>query len=250
MIHRRVSQIVTIFIVGFLLSTVAKAQQINTLTLKEKRAGWKLLFNGENLKGWHSYLENNPGKDWSVQNHAIMLRKSASSQPRDYADLITNKTYKNFDLKLEWKMRPCVDSGIMFYVHESPKYKHTYETGPEMQIADLTCTKPDSRVLKERAGAIFALIPVDTVWVKRAERWNHYEIIANNGHLKCFNNDHKIIDTYLWDSHWRKLISNSKFSMMPRFGTFHKGHISLQGTEKKGKSEIKIWFRNIKIKRL
>jgi hypothetical protein len=228
----------------------AKAQQVNTLTPQENKNGWKLLFNGKNLKGWHSYLEKSPGKDWSVQNNAIILKKPADSQPEDYADLVTNKEYKNFDLKLEWKMKPCVDSGIMLYVHESPKYKQTYETGPEMQIADLACTKPDSRVLRERAGAIFALIPVDTVWVKRAGRWNHYEIIANNGHLECFNNGHKVIDTHLWDNHWRKLISNSKFRVMPRFGTFHKGHISLQGTEKKGKSGIKIWFRNIKIKRL
>jgi hypothetical protein len=247
---RRLIWVIVLFITGCLLSTVTKAQQTNTLTAREEANGWKSLFNGKNLNGWHSYLEKNPGAAWSVKDNAIMLKKSADSQSKDYADLVTDQEYKNFDLKLEWKMKPCVDSGVIFYVHESPKYKQTYETGPELQIADLACTEPDSRVLKERAGAIFALIPVDTVWVKRAGNWNHYEIIANKGHLKCFVNGHKVIDTYLWDDDWRKLISKSKFKNMPRFGTFRKGHISLQGTEDKGEPGIKIWFRNIKIKRL
>jgi len=247
---KKIVRIILLIIIGCLISAIAYGQKVNTLTPKEKQNGWKLLFNGKNLDGWHSYLEHSPGKDWSVQHHAIMLKKPNGSRPADYADLTTNQEYKNFDLKLEWKMKPCVDSGVMFYVHESPKYKQTYETGPEMQIADLGCTKPDSRVLKERAGDLFALIPVDTVQVKHAGKWNHYEIIANHGHLQFFNNGHKILDTHLWDRHWRQLIAHSKFKNWPNFGTFRKGHISLQGTEHKGKSKIKIWFRNIRIKRL
>ncbi|HEY1872218.1 MAG TPA: DUF1080 domain-containing protein, partial [Chitinophagaceae bacterium] len=38
--------------------------QNNSLTAKEKQEGWRLLFNGKDLQGWHSYLLNKPGKAW------------------------------------------------------------------------------------------------------------------------------------------------------------------------------------------
>lgn len=103
---------------------LAQAQAPNTLTPQEQHQGWHLLFNGHDLQGWHSYLEKSPGKDWSVIDGAIQLSKTNQDPPADYADLLTNGQYSNFDLKLEWKARPCIDSGVMFYVHESPEYRN------------------------------------------------------------------------------------------------------------------------------
>jgi hypothetical protein len=247
---RMIAGIAAAAISGCLFSAIARAQQPNNLTPQEKADGWKLLFNGKNLDGWHSYLEKGPGRDWSVQHGAIQLKKTNADPANDYADLVTNDEFGNFDLKLEWKAKPCIDSGVMFYVHESPEYKQTYETGIEMQIADLSCTVPDSRILMERAGDIFDLISDKVEWVKPAGQWNQYEILAENGHVQLFQNGHKVIDTDLNGRAWKELVANSKFSKMPNYGTFRKGHISLQGTEPKGKPGIKIWFRNIKIKQL
>lgn len=216
----------------------------NTLTAAEKAAGWQLLFDGHDLKGWHSYLEKAPGKAWQVQDGAIYLNKNDQSQYPDFADLVTDAEYGNFDFKMDWKMEPCANSGLMFYVHEDPRYKETYETGPEMQIADLSCS-PDSRILKCRAGDLYDLIPADTEWVTEGGKWNTYEVIADHGHLQLLQNGHKIIDTHLWNQQWKDLIAHSKFATMPHFGTFTKGHISFQGTE-----NGKLWFRNVKIRKL
>lgn len=235
---------------GFLLPAMAMAQQPNTLTPQEKQDGWQLLFNGKNLDGWHSYLENSPGKDWAVHNGTIVLNKRNTDPSKDYQDLTTNEEFENFDLKLEWKAKPCIDSGVMFYVHESPKYNQPYETGPEMQIADLACTVQDSRILKERSGDIFDLISDKVEWVNLAGQWNQFEIIADNGHVQLFQNEHKVVDTNLNSDEWKNLVANSKFSKMPNFGTFRKGRISIQGTEPKGKPGVRIQFRNIKIKKL
>lgn len=246
-----IAVLTTAVIGGGLFSATAQTQPPNTLTPQEKADGWKLLFNGKNLDGWHSYHENGPAKDWSVQHGAIVLKKNNTDPLQDDADLVTNGQFSNFDFKIEWKAKPCIDSGVMFYIHESPEYKGTYSTGPEMQIADLSCTEPDSRMLKERAGDLFDLIPVDVEWVKPAGQWNQYEIIADNGHLQLFQNGHKVIDTELWRDHWKKLIAKSSyFAKLPNYGTFRTGHISLQGTEHKGKPGVKIMFRNIKIKEL
>lgn len=229
---------------------MARAQAPNTLTAQQKQEGWHLLFNGKNLKGWHSYLQKGPARDWSVVDGAIQLKKTNQDPPADYADLVTNGQYRNFDLKLQWKARPCIDSGVMFDVHESPQYRNTYDTGIEMQIADLACTVPDSRILKERSGDIFAMISDKVEWVKPAGEWNQFEIIQDHGHLQLFQNGHKVIETQLWDQHWKNLIAHSKFVRMPGFSKYHSGHISLQGTEPKGKPGVKILFRNIMIRKL
>ncbi len=229
---------------------MVQAQEANTLSAQEKAAGWQLLFNGKNLDGWHSYLQKGPAKDWNVDNGAIMLERSRTGDEKDFADLVTDAEYSNFDLKLEWKMTPCADSGVMFYVHESTKYAETYETGPEMQIADLVCTKPDSQVLYERSGDLFDLISSDVERVHEAGNWNDFEIIADHGHIQFFQNGYKVIDTYFWNDDWRKLVARTKFAQWPDFGTFRTGHISLQGTEDKGELPIRIWFRNIKLRQL
>jgi hypothetical protein len=233
-----------VLIAATFFSNITLAQTPNTLTAKEKSEGWMLLFNGKDLSGWHSYLQEAPGKAWQVHNGTIMLNKNDKSVYEDYADLVTDEEYGDFDLKMEWKMEPCANSGLMIYVHESPEYKDTYESGPEMQIADLACND-DGRILKCRAGALYDLVPADTEWVNQAPAWNLYEIISKNGHLEFFQNGHKILQTDLWNDHWREMIKNSKFVEWPGFGTFKKGHISLQGTE-----NGKLWYRNIKIRKL
>jgi len=218
--------------------------QQNILTTKEREDGWKLLFNGKDLQGWHSYMAKKPGKAWQVQNGNIFLNKNKSSVSNDFADLVTDDEFENFDFKVEWKMEPCANSGVMFYVHESSDFKDTYESGPEMQITDLACND-DGRILKCRAGDLYDLIPSDTEWVNAAPQWNRYEIISNKGRLTFIQNGHKIVETDMWNDHWRDMIRNSKFVEWPGFGTFKKGHISFQGTE-----TGKLWYRNIKIRKL
>lgn len=231
------------FLACIMIISVATAQA-NTLTTKEKQEGWKLLFNGKDLNGWHSYLEKRAGKAWQVNGATIFLNKNDSSEYNDFADLVTDAEFADFDLKLEFKTDTCANSGVMFYVHESPEYKNTWETGPEMQIDEITCG-PDHEHLLNRAGTLYDLIAVDSEYAKPADEWNEYEIKANKGHLQLYQNGHKVVDTQMWNDAWKKLVAGSKFIDMPAFGTFRKGHIAFQGTE-----NGKIWFRNIRIKML
>ena len=220
---------------------IAIAQQ-NTLTAKEKQEGWKLLFNGKDLQGWHSYLQKKPGKAWQVEDEAIFINESDKNA--DKTDLTSNEEFENFDLKLEFKTDTCANSGVIFYVHESPEYKNTWETGPEMQIDDVVCG-PDHLSKMNRMGTLYDLYPVDSEYVGPSGKWYEFEIKADHGHLQLFEDGHKVVDAQMWNQHWKDLIAAVKFKDMPGFGTFHKGHIAFQGTE-----NGKIWFRNIKIKSL
>ena len=234
-----------IFIVIFCAAcNLTNSQQANTLSSQEKKDGWQLLFNEKDLTGWHSYLQQNPGKAWQVEDGAIYLNKNDKNVYEDFADLTSDAEFENFDLKLEFKTDTCANSGVMFYVHESPEYKNSWETGPEMQIDDVVCG-PDHLSKMNGAGTLYDLYPADSEYIGPSGKWYQYEIKADHGHVQLFEEGHKVVDAYLWNQDWKDRIAAVKFKDMPGFGTFHKGHIALQGTE-----NGKIWFRNIKIKQL
>src|SRR6187551_1433600 len=113
----------TIFLAAVCFNSIIAVAQENTLTAKEKQEGWQLLFNGKDLKGWHSYMQNKPGRAWQVQNGMIFLNKNKQSVSADFGDLVTDEEFENFHFTVEWKMEPCANSGVMFYVHESSEFK-------------------------------------------------------------------------------------------------------------------------------
>ena len=212
----------------------------STSDTKGKAAGWKDLFDGKTTKGWHSYGKTQADAQWEVKDGALHLDKSKGGS----GDLVTEGVYGNFDLKLEWKISPKGNSGILFYVQENPsKYEEAYYTGPEMQVLD-NDGHPDGKIHKHRAGDLYDLVPCSKETVKPVGQWNEVEIISNNGSLKLFLNGVNVVSTTLWDDAWKKLVAGSKFKQWPDFGTFKSGKIDLQdhGNE--------VWYRNIKIKEL
>lgn len=239
---------------AILLFSFATAQmknsKENSLTEKEKKEGWQLLFDGKTTKGWHTYAENKVGNAWKVENGALALVNDGNQgyQTKEGGDIVTNQEFSNFEFKIDWKISDKGNSGIIFYVHEDPAHYHeTWNTGPEMQILDNgTPTRlghSDGKLYSHRAGDLYDLLAA-----KEAEKplgqWNSAEIISKNGKLDFYLNGVHTLSTTMWDEHWKKMIAISKFKNMPGFGTFKTGKIALQdhGNE--------VWFRNIKIRKL
>jgi hypothetical protein len=209
-------------------------------------SGWVSLFDGKTLAGWHNYGNTTIGDAWKVSDGAIYLdtTKKAGWQTAQGGDIVSAEEYENFDLKLEWKIAPGGNSGIIFYVHEdTTKYKYVWNTGPEMQVLD-NDLHSDGKIPKHRAGDLYDLISCKTETVKKPGEWNEAEIISKDGKLDFFLNGVNVVSTTLWDDAWKKLVAGSKFKAWPDFGTYKKGHIALQDH---GNT---VWYRNIKIKRL
>jgi len=207
---------------------------------KNVDGGWKTLFDGKTTKGWHTYGKSQADPQWEVKDGALHLDKAK----KGHGDLLTDGVYGNFDLKLEWKISPKGNSGILFYVQEdTTKYKESYYTGPEMQVLD-NDGHPDGKIHKHRAGDLYDLIPCSKESVKPVGEWNEVEIYSKDGTLKLFLNGVNVVTTTLWSEDWKKMIAGSKFKQWPDFGTFRKGRICLQdhGNE--------VSYRNIKIKEL
>jgi len=221
------------------------AADANVLTAQEKSDGWQLLFDGTTTNGWHTYGKNTIGKAWKVEGGTLRLDAASKAdwQTAEGGDIVTAEEFDNFDLRLEWKVAPKGNSGIMFYVKEDPQYPYPWHTGPEIQVLD-NAGHPDAKIGKHRAGDLYDLIAASKETVKPAGEWNQVRIVANKGKLDSYLNGELVISTTMWDDQWRQLIAGSKFKDMPAFGTFQSGRISLQD------HGDNVWFRNIKIKRL
>jgi hypothetical protein len=225
----------------FLHGAHAPAVAPNTLSAQEAAEGWKLLFDGKTTKGWHSYGSSEANELWTAQDGVLALKQSTK---REHGNLLTNEVYGDFDLKLEWKISPGGNSGILFYVQDdTAKYRECYYTGPEMQILD-NDGHPDGKIPKHHAGDLYDLIACSKETVKPVGEWNQAEVWSSKGQLKLFLNGVNVVSTSLWDDHWRQLIAGSKFNKWPEFGIFKTGNIDLQD------HGFDAWFRNIKIKKL
>lgn len=204
--------------------------------------GFKPLFDGKTTKGWHTFNKTDVGSAWEVVDGTLHMNPEKKGTDGG-GDLVTNAEYGNFHLKLEWKVAPNANSGVIFFVNENPKYNQTYLTGPEMQVLD-NDGHPDGKITKHRAGDLYDMIKSASEPVKPVGEWNKAEIISDNGNLTFILNGVKVVKTTLWDDNWKALIAGSKFAKWEGFGTFKTGKIGLQDH---GDS---VWYRNIMIKEL
>ena len=203
--------------------------------------GFKPIFDGKTTAGWHNYGKTTVGSAWKVDDGVLHFDPSAAKNGQG-GDLVTDQEYTNFHLKLEWKVAPNANSGIIFYVNEDlEKHPNTYSTGLEMQILD-NDGHPDGKINKHQAGDLYDLIKSSKAAAKPVGEWNTAEIVCKFGKLTLVLNGVFVVETKLWDANFTTLLAGSKFATWKDFGTFKTGKIALQD------HGDAVSFRNIMIK--
>lgn len=215
------------------------------LTPQEVSEGWTSLFDGRSTAGWHVYQRKSDGSAWKTDSGQLYLDVSRKSDGKVVGggDLISDSTYGDFHLSLEWRISPKGNSGIFFGVQDDPAYEHAWFTGPEMQILDNN-GHPDGKISKHRAGNLYDLVSAGIEPVKPVGEWNKAEVRLQKGLLECWLNGYVVVSVNIGDANWRQRVRESKFKDMPGFAAFKSGHIGLQD------HGDPVWFRNIKILRL
>jgi len=79
----------------------------NMLTSAEIAAGWRLLFNGTNTKGWRGYKSEAVPNGWRAESGT--LKKDGS-----VGDLLTADQFANFELSVDWKIAKGGNAGIFY----------------------------------------------------------------------------------------------------------------------------------------
>jgi hypothetical protein len=212
----------------------------NTLTNKEKRAGWQLLFDGKNNTGWHGYNLSGFPDCWTIDDGTFTMTTQGSGESQD---IITDKKYRNFAFSVNFKLSPAANSGIIFQIEENPKYKFPYETGPECQIID-NLGWPGKLEDWQKCGANYAMYPPLVDHPKPVGEWNHLLIVVDGNNVTQMLNGEIVAKYVKYSDEWNKLRNSGKWVDFPDWGKYDEGHISLQN------HGTRVWFKNIKLKEL
>ena len=169
---------------GFMLLTadLAKTQdKPNTLTAKEAKEGWKLLFDGKTLSGWEarSTSSKTSNGDWTIEDAALTCPGTTPGW------IGTNEIYSDYSLKLEFRGSEKVNSGVFL---RSAKEGQPHITGYELQIWDY---QPAGYNTGSLVGAVKAR-PTKII----ADQWNTYEITADGDHFLVILNGTTLLDTH------------------------------------------------------
>jgi len=227
-----------------LLAAAPDDKPNNSLTEKEKVAGWKLLFDGKTTDGWRGYKKDSMPPGWKVIDGAL-VRVSGGAGGKGAGggdDIITVEQFDNFELQLEWKIVDRAgNSGLVLRASEDAVT--SWHTGPEMQILD-NAAYP-GRDVRQLAGACYDLYaPSKDVSRPRGE-WNAVRVVADGRRIEHWLNGVKLLEYELGSDDWQARVAKSKFKDMKHFLELPtKGHICLQD------HTARIEYRNIKIRPL
>src|SRR5215207_7373140 len=87
----------------------------NVLSPEEKKDGWVLLFDGKSMKGWSDPAKKDvAGTAWKIEDGALASVKG----PRIEADLVTAKSYGNFELQFDWRVSPGGNTGLKYRIQK------------------------------------------------------------------------------------------------------------------------------------
>ena len=215
----------------------ARADEPNQLTAGEKAAGWKLLFDGADTKGWRCYKKDSfPTQGWKVEHG--LLHKIANESG---GDIITEEKFDNFDLRWEWRLAEKGNNGLKYLVTE----ERASAPGHEYQMLD-DAGHPDGKIGPKRQTASFydVLPPAADKPLNKPGEWNSSRVLIEGNHVEHWLNGAKVLEYELGSPAVLAAMQESKFKNAKGFGTKIKGHILL--TDHKDEC----WFRNIKIREL
>ncbi|GAA5481415.1 3-keto-disaccharide hydrolase [Haloferula sargassicola] len=227
----------------------------NTLTLRQKADGWRLLWDGRTSEGWRSAKSDQfPAKGWEMKDGILTVLPSGGGESGGGGDIITRERFKDFELQVDFRITEGANSGIKYYVQPNlgPIDKVTGKPaktgsaiGLEFQILD-DARHPDAKLGRNgnrTISSLYDLIPADAdKKVNPVGEWNTARVVAKDGHVEHWLNGEKVVDYDRNSAAFRKLVKMSKYKDIPQFGEWQDGHILLQDHGNK------VSFRNIMIR--
>jgi len=210
---------------------------------RKGKNGWEILFDGKNTDKWRSKnSETFPSDGWAVENGSLVLNKKGAG------DIITREKFSSFELDLEFNLTYGANSGVKYFVGEvkNEKTGKVAINGPEYQIID-DYNHPEVKDHKHDIAATascYLLYVPKNVHLLPPGQLNHIRIIARGKHVEHWLNGVKVLSYERGSADFLKRKAETKFKDDDNYGELASGHILLTD------HGDKVYFRNIKIKRL
>ena len=220
---QKIATLIVLVALTLSLTFASHAEEHNALTAEQKAQGWKLLFDGKTLAGWHSFKEKQALPEWSVADGVLKL---TPVKEKHNPGLVTNEMFEHFELYIEWKISPGGNSGVFYRVQDEGNDLNN--TGIECQVLDNE-KHPDAKVNKNRqSGAAYYMYEPAKDATKPVGEWNQLRIVVTGQHVEHYLNNEKVVDYTILSEDWLKRFEASKFKKSPKYGRIAKGHIALQ----------------------
>jgi len=226
----------------------AAAAAPNTLTAAERAAGWTLLFDGTAAgaaANWRTVRKDVfPQNGWKVADGTLsILAKPKGTKGAWGGDIVSRKTYANFELSADFRITAGANSGIKYFIQTNAG-KET-AVGPEFQVLD-DVRHPDAKKGKggnRTVGSLYDLIaaPADKPAVKPGE-WHTARIVARGTKVEHWLDGVKVVAYDRRSPEFRELVAGSKYKKFANFAAWERGHILLQD------HSDTVAYRNLKIR--
>lgn len=193
--------------------------------------GFTPLFNGKDLAGWKA---TGKADVWGAENGVLYVAGGGGGW------LLTEKEFKDFELRLEYKMPKMGNSGVGLRTPlpgQQPKGKgwDPAYIGMEIQLLD----DANWKGLKEwqHTGSIYNVVPAKKVNSKPFGEWNTIRIVAKGKQILIEHNGEVLVDANLAD--YEKEHADRHPGILRQ-----SGHLGLQSYN------FRVEFRNIVVKPL
>ena len=204
---------------------------------------WTVLFDGSSTDKFRGYnMQTFPGS-WKVEDGALVTLTGVPN-----VDLVTKEAYKDFELAFEWKVSVAGNSGVFFHMQELLSHESGNGNSPnwldnfEMQILD--DINFNDKEPKRSAGSLYDLITPQHKQLKPVGEYNLAKLIVKGNHVEHWLNGSKLLEYEMGSDEMNKLLRESKFKSNSNYGKSTDGLIMFQHHGQK------VWFKNIRIRRL
>ncbi|MEJ7559262.1 MAG: DUF1080 domain-containing protein [Pedobacter sp.] len=200
------------------------------LSNKEKKEGYKVLFDGTNMFNW----TGNTAEYITENGNLAMSPKSGKGSG---GNLYTKDEFSDFVFRFEFQLTPGANNGLGI---RTPMEGDAAYVGMELQILDNDAPMYKDLHVYQYHGSVYGVLPAKRGQLKPTGEWNYQEVIVKGAKIKVVLNGKVILDGDLSDARKNGTADKQKHPGL----LSEKGHIGFLGHG----SPLK--FRNIRIKDL
>jgi len=148
---------------------------------------WVSLFNGKDLTGW----KNNGAEKWIVERGSIVCESAANK----YGYLTTEKTYRDFHLRLKFQGEAAGNSGVFLRARITgidPEHGPDIE-GMQVEV-DPNVGKHTGGLYESGGRGWVAMPAAEGEQALKPGEWNDLEVFVEGNHIMTQLNGVKVVD--------------------------------------------------------
>jgi hypothetical protein len=199
-------------------ATCGKPLEFRDIVVTE--LGFRSLANDTDLSGWEGG-GGDAARCWKVEDGLLVCTGAKGPWLRSCEE------FDDFNLRLEYKLRPGGNSGVYLRVPADGNH-HGEGSGIEVQILDDAADRYKNLKPYQFTGSLYAIVPADPRVARAAGQWNTLEIQCRGTSYRVTHNG---IDVIAADENMAPELRQRRIT----------GHLGLQNHSEE------VWFRHLRI---